>query len=194
MAWGNVDEVQEDGDLDFWSSGPSEAENEAPDDQAMDDSNDDNEAAGYLPDDESDSDADTPHAHAPRTSDEKRRAQNAIFSAFVTKKTNQITEQEIKGSDKELSDDQLSIRELMANQGNSAKITNPRDYQTELFQRAKDENIIAVLGTGSGKTHIATLLLRHIIDLELEARAKGASPKIAFFLVRIGSLSTKALL
>jgi endoribonuclease Dicer len=39
------------------------------------------------------------------------------------------------------------------------------------------------LDTGSGKTHIATLLLRHILDEELEDRAKGNIHKIAFFLV-----------
>ncbi|KAF2803072.1 endoribonuclease dcr-1 [Mytilinidion resinicola] len=53
----------------------------------------------------------------------------------------------------------------------------------ELFEKAKQENIIAVLDTGSGKTHIATLLLRYIIDEELESRAKENPPRLAFFLV-----------
>jgi endoribonuclease Dicer len=62
-------------------------------------------------------------------------------------------------------------------------IEDPRDYQTELFERAKKENIIAVLDTGSGKTLIAALLMRHIAWQELEDRAKGKQPKMSFFLV-----------
>ncbi|KAH7116051.1 dicer-like protein 1 [Dendryphion nanum] len=81
------------------------------------------------------------------------------------------------------SNSDLSIRDILAKQETSAKIINPRDYQIELYERAKEENTIAVLATGSGKTHIATLLLRHILDLELEARSKREAPKTAFFLV-----------
>ncbi|OCL05832.1 dicer-like protein 1 [Glonium stellatum] len=80
-------------------------------------------------------------------------------------------------------DETLSIKDILAKQESSTRITHPRDYQNELFQKAKEENIIAVLDTGSGKTHIATLLLRHFIDEELERRATGESPKISFFLV-----------
>lgn len=62
-------------------------------------------------------------------------------------------------------------------------IEDPRDYQTELFERAKKENIIAVLDTGSGKTLIAALLMRHIAWQELEDRTKGKRPRMSFFLV-----------
>lgn len=62
-------------------------------------------------------------------------------------------------------------------------IDDPRDYQVELFERAKAENIIAVLDTGSGKTLIAALLMRHIAYEELKARANGRNPKLSFFLV-----------
>ena len=37
---------------------------------------------------------------------------------------------------------------------------------------------------GSGKTLIAVLLLKYILDKELEDRAMGKPPRIAFFLVR----------
>ncbi|KAF2121559.1 dicer-like protein 1 [Lophiotrema nucula] len=99
------------------------------------------------------------------------------------KRTTQITEKEVKDAIEATNDENLSIRDILAKQETSAQITSPRDYQTELFQKAKQENIIAVLDTGSGKTHIATLLLRHILDLELESRSKGGPNKIAFFLV-----------
>ncbi|TWU71113.1 Dicer-like protein 1 [Metarhizium rileyi] len=62
-------------------------------------------------------------------------------------------------------------------------ITSPRQYQIDLFERAKQQNTIVVLDTGSGKTYIAVLLLRHILALELEHRAAGQPKKVAFFLV-----------
>ncbi|RAL61166.1 hypothetical protein DID88_010505 [Monilinia fructigena] len=62
-------------------------------------------------------------------------------------------------------------------------ISSARDYQLELFERAKKQNIIAVLDTGSGKTFIAVLLLRYIIDQELEDRAIGKPKRVSFFLV-----------
>ncbi|KAH8808722.1 hypothetical protein F5884DRAFT_793130 [Xylogone sp. PMI_703] len=62
-------------------------------------------------------------------------------------------------------------------------ISSPRDYQVELFERAKEKNIIAVLDTGSGKTLIAVLLLRHIIVKELDDRAAGKPNRISLFLV-----------
>ncbi|KAI1268232.1 hypothetical protein F5Y18DRAFT_423590 [Xylariaceae sp. FL1019] len=62
-------------------------------------------------------------------------------------------------------------------------ITSPREYQTELFERAKKKNIIAVLDTGTGKTLIAALLLRYYVEQELEDRHAGKPHKLAFFLV-----------
>lgn len=44
-------------------------------------------------------------------------------------------------------DENLSIRELMR-KAQSQIITDPREYQLELFERAKKQNIIAVLDTG----------------------------------------------
>ena len=38
----------------------------------------------------------------------------------------------------------------------------PRRYQEEIFIRAQQSNVIAALGTGSGKTFISTLLMRWI--------------------------------
>ncbi|KAF2396627.1 dicer-like protein 1 [Trichodelitschia bisporula] len=65
----------------------------------------------------------------------------------------------------------------------SVTIADPRDYQIDLFERAKKENTIAVLDTGSGKTLIAVLLLRYTLDKEVEERAAKKTPRMAFFLV-----------
>jgi endoribonuclease Dicer len=134
-------------------------------------------------DGEDDIDADITHIHAPKTSAEQKKAQDALIRAYAAKRTEEITEVEVKEAIKNADDEVLSIKDILAKQEASAKIVNPRDYQNELFEKAKQENIIAVLDTGSGKTHIATLLLRHIIDEELESRAKENPPRLPFFLV-----------
>ena len=101
-------------------------------------------------------------------------------------------------------DEILSIRSLMTKQESNVIISDPREYQLELFEKAKNENIIAVLDTGrkvlnnelwlidlplgSGKTLIAVLLLKHTIDRELEDRRAGKPRRIAFFLVDIATL------
>ena len=50
-----------------------------------------------------------------------------------------------------------------------------RPYQRELLEKAKKENIIVYLGTGSGKTYIAIMLIK-----EMRAELKN---KKAIFLV-----------
>jgi hypothetical protein len=42
----------------------------------------------------------------------------------------------------------LSTRSLISKQESTVIITDPREYQIELFERAKKQNIIAVLDTG----------------------------------------------
>lgn len=44
--------------------------------------------------------------------------------------------------------DAMSIRELMAHPEAQKIIDDPREYQVELYERAKKENIVAVLDTG----------------------------------------------
>lgn len=134
--------------------------------------------------DESDDDVDITAGHEPRTTSERQRAQNQVFKAYAANISATLTQREVQEvSKKSGKEEELSIREILAKQDTAKRITNPRDYQTELFQRARSENTIAVLDTGSGKTHIATLLLKHVLDDELEHRAKGGAHRIAFFLV-----------
>ena len=118
---------------------------------------------------------------------ERRRAQNIKFSAWLAQKAEKVTQnnaQEIIEAARKADDEILSMRSLMAKQESAEIITSPREYQVELFEKAKQQNIIAVLDTGSGKTLIAVLLLQYVLDMELERRAAGDQPKIAFFLVR----------
>lgn len=115
---------------------------------------------------------------------QRRRAQNAAFASWITSDAGlEATKSKIKEARLVDSvDEELSIQSLMDKHG-SQIIRSPRNYQLELFERAKRENTIAVLDTGSGKTLIAVLLLRWTIDKELESRAALNSPKISFFLV-----------
>ena len=102
----------------------------------------------------------------------------------LSTRAEKVTKEEVKTAIQNANDEELSIRLLMSKQESNVIITDPREYQVELFERAKKQNTIAVLDTGSGKTLIAVLLLKHIIDQELEDRSQGKSRRISFFLVR----------
>ncbi|KAI1134348.1 hypothetical protein F5Y05DRAFT_398412 [Hypoxylon sp. FL0543] len=82
-----------------------------------------------------------------------------------------------------LKDEEKSMYALVREAESEKIILSPREYQTELFERAKQKNIIAVLDTGTGKTLIAALLLRHTVEQELEDRNAGKPPRISIFLV-----------
>ena len=118
----------------------------------------------------------------------------------LSKRAAKITNEEVQAVVENVNEDNLSIRSLMAKQESNVIITGPREYQLELFEKAKSQNVIAVLDTGeytsgpfnlsrvdlvtgSGKTLIAVLLLKHVIDKELEDRAMGKKRRISFFLV-----------
>lgn len=137
----------------------------------------------YRAEVDSDDEQDTPQGRPASSITQRRRVQNAIFENWIASDAGQ--QALTKTKDPKIvdpADEEQSIHSLMANQGTQI-IKNPREYQTELFERAKKENTIAVLDTGSGKTLISVLLLRWIIDHELERRANGEPPKISFFLV-----------
>jgi endoribonuclease Dicer len=114
---------------------------------------------------------------------EKRRARKLHFDSWL--QTTAVKEIRAAAQDNNRSNvaEELSIRQLLASQETTQIITTPREYQLELFQRATQQNTIAVLDTGSGKTLIAVLLLRHTIAEELQARLEGKPHRISFFLV-----------
>ncbi|KAI9770580.1 MAG: Dicer-like protein 1 [Geoglossum simile] len=123
-----------------------------------------------------------PLSEQPKISD-KRRQQNAKFDSWFSNRAKIIDKEDFVKATQAVDDALLSTRSLISKQESTVIITDPREYQIELFERAKKQNIIAVLDTGSGKTLIAVLLIRHILDQELEDRALGLSPRITFFLV-----------
>ncbi|KAL1955149.1 hypothetical protein VTO42DRAFT_8964 [Malbranchea cinnamomea] len=114
---------------------------------------------------------------------ELRKRQNIQFKALLSKRAEAITASDIKRAVQVAKDSELSMSNLIAKQDFASVIHDPREYQVELFERARDMNIIAVLDTGSGKTLIAVLLLQHIMKQELIDRSMGKPHRIAFFLV-----------
>ena len=123
------------------------------------------EADEYLSESESHDDEE-PATEKPKIS-EKRRLQNALFSAqyvghmnaplaipvahavsSVSQRAAKVTKDEMEAVVEKANNDTLSIRSLIAKQDSSVIITDPREYQVELFEKAKKQNIIAVLDTG----------------------------------------------
>ena len=66
----------------------------------------------------------------------------------LLKRAAKITNKEVQAVAENINEEDLSIRSLMAKQESNVIITDPREYQLELFEKAKKQNIIAVLDTG----------------------------------------------
>ncbi|KAI5212191.1 hypothetical protein AUEXF2481DRAFT_75327 [Aureobasidium subglaciale EXF-2481] len=132
---------------------------------------------------DSDSDVDVDPSLVNLSSTDKRRARKLRFQSWLQKNAVQEIRSVAQELNRATADDELSIRQLLASQETTQIITTPREYQLDLFQRATQQNTIAVLDTGSGKTLIAVLLLRHTIEEELQARLEGKPHRISFFLV-----------
>ncbi|KAJ5654049.1 hypothetical protein N7490_001052 [Penicillium lividum] len=111
-----------------------------------------------------------------------RRTQNIQFEALLSRRAREDTIKQTKKAIRDKPDDELTIASLVAKKGFGAHNLDPRAYQIELFERAKTRNIIAVLDTGSGKTLIAVLLLKHMLQQELIDRSAGKQHRVAFFL------------
>ncbi|KAL2783565.1 hypothetical protein BJX66DRAFT_349313 [Aspergillus keveii] len=114
---------------------------------------------------------------------QRRQTQKANFEALLAKRADTCDEK-VEGPQVA----QISTAKLFAKDQEQGTL-DPREYQIELFERAKIENTIAVLATGAGKTLIAVLLLKHTIEKELNNRAEGKQRRISFFLVDSVTLS-----
>ncbi|KAK4238845.1 hypothetical protein C8A03DRAFT_33100 [Achaetomium macrosporum] len=110
---------------------------------------------------------------------ERRRADNAAFDLWIEENQKNLS----AGLNKFVVEDDRPFQSWVRDFEHKRIIASPRDYQLELYERAKTQNTIAVLDTGSGKTLIAALLLRWTIQNELEDRSKGLPKRVAFFLV-----------
>lgn len=66
----------------------------------------------------------------------------------LSERAENVTKDEIKAVIQNADDETLSIRNLMSKQESKPLIPDAREYQMELFERAKRQDIIAVLDTG----------------------------------------------
>lgn len=122
---------------------------------------------------------DTPR---PQKVSEKLRNDVDVFQTWLTtsQRDRSLRKRDTKTSQRQSAADRL------LEQDSTKIIDAPREYQMELFERAKEKNIIVVLDTGSGKTLIAVLLLNHMLENEIRRRAdemQAHGPRTAFFIV-----------
>lgn len=71
-----------------------------------------------------------------------------LISRRVAQQAETVVKQQAQANSDRPKDDRVSIQGLMPEQKPNAIIGDPREYQIELFERAKKQNIIAVLDTG----------------------------------------------
>jgi endoribonuclease Dicer len=83
-------------------------------------------------------------APRPQKISKKKRADAAAFDQWIEKNQCKLSQPE-----RQYHDEDQSVNRLVRGLENKKIITSPRDYQIELFERAKLENTIAVLDTGT---------------------------------------------
>jgi endoribonuclease Dicer len=83
--------------------------------------------------------------HKPRKITEKKRADAAAFAAWLETNQKQISDYD----NKPVGDQEKSLTRLVKDFESHKIIASPRDYQIELFEKAKMQNSIAVLDTGT---------------------------------------------
>ena len=66
----------------------------------------------------------------------------------MSKRATKVSKNEVSAIIENADEENLSIRALMSKQDSTGIITDPRAYQIELFEKAKVQNVIAVLDTG----------------------------------------------
>ncbi|EEP80388.1 predicted protein [Uncinocarpus reesii 1704] len=104
------------------------------------------EPAGFSELAESDSEDDS-STNKENVSD-VRRQQNLRFKNLLLARAEKVTAEDIQKAIKVTKDSELSMSNILAKQDFASVVHDPREYQLELFEKAKTNNIIAVLDTG----------------------------------------------
>ena len=78
---------------------------------------------------------------------------------------------------------------MAENNGIPDKKPEPREYQLELLEAAKKQNIIVCLGTGTGKTFISVKFIEYLARKDDTMRPFSEGAKRTFFLVDSGKYS-----
>jgi endoribonuclease Dicer len=102
---------------------------------------------GSIEDDESSGDDEIQPTAKPWRITERKRRLNAVADSYMQERT----QKQLKEGNKIRPEDesQQSARWLVNQSENREIISSPREYQVELFEKAKEKNTIAVLDTGS---------------------------------------------
>ena len=82
----------------------------------------------------------------PRKISERKRRMNLIADRYIQEMAQKSLKEDIRLNHKNVEDQ--SARYIIHQAESRRIISTPREYQTELFERAKERNIIAVLDTG----------------------------------------------
>ena len=97
-------------------------------------------------DDDEDEDDEVLPSTTPRKISERKRQMNAIADSYIQEMAQKSLKEDIWLNRKNMEDQ--SARYIVHQAESQKIISTPREYQTELFERAKERNIIAVLDTG----------------------------------------------
>lgn len=107
---------------------------------------DDDEPESIDSDDESNDYRLMVNPDRPRKITEKRRLDNAAFQEWMIKNQREVTKASVAAAKNNLGSQ--SVASMVTGFEDKKIITSPREYQTELFERAKQKNTIVVLDTG----------------------------------------------
>lgn len=81
---------------------------------------------------------------------------------------------------------------MLQDMANKPELHNARPYQIEILEKAKLENTVVCLGTGTGKTFISSMLIK---DKQSEIKGKlNEGGKRIFFVVNTGETNESCCL